>query len=95
MENSLIFTDITHVYYILGVYYSCSFKFSLDIGSISIRDQLRAETFFSTLFVVIRCIRTPGVLYEEKIISFLSLSRRQEFAMPVFDPKVLIYSKQG
>lgn len=51
--------------------------------------------FFSALFVVIRCIRTPGVLYEEKIISFLSLSRRQEFAMLVFDPKVLIYSKQG
>ena len=67
-----------------------SFTFSLENGSISGRDQSRE---ISRL-----CPSYP--YYAKKKISFLALSRRPiyrtspEFAMAVFDPKVLIYSKQ-
>ena len=79
MENSLIFTDITHVYYILGVYCSCSFKFSLDNGSISIRDQLRAETFF---FGFVRS--DPLYPYSRRII------RRKNYFIFVAEPQTRV-----
>ena len=87
----MIFADnITHVYYILEVYYSCSFKFSLENGSISILDKLRAEKCFG----FVHCDLLYPYYTKKKIISFLSLSSQCQRLIPVFDPKVLIYSKQ-
>ena len=53
-------------------------------GSISILDKLRAEKSFG----FVHCDLLYPYYTKKKIISFLSLSRRQEFSMSAFDPCV-------